>query len=425
MANPFCGYVFIFLCLASADDKSSSAPAKQANKPSATSSKSSSPAQTNQKGTKPTATGQKSTPAANEKIDDLWTMDPAKMKTPKDGLVGRLGGEPFRPDGVKFENQVLTFRSGKEFLADQEVIIFLFSDLKELTAKPKLVKPKREFGDLAPHVHVHSKKKGGQGPDAAVYTNDYAMKLELKPEKDGQIRGTIHLCLPDDAKSFLAGAFTIKASKEMERAATPSGAISGAIQMTLPEKLAFVSLAVYGVDSKGKGLSGGSVGMNVRRGESSIAGSGDIDLNFPGDANPTYQFNAKGAGTYLVVLSVDRIPVAWRWVEWNDEQPTTADLEVSKDGFGSLEVRLGPGAPGEVRALPLWDGEQAPAGVGDGTAMVKRFGKSLQGWIAAVTAGQASVNFPKLKPGRYRVFAGPRYQDVEIQPGRATKVELK
>ncbi|MCX7702247.1 MAG: hypothetical protein N2039_15330 [Gemmataceae bacterium] len=427
MANPFCGYVFILLCLAPADDKSSSSPAKQSNKPSATSGKSSSLAQTTQKGNKPTATGQKSTPAPNEKIDNLWTMDPDKMKTPKDGLVGRLGGEPFRPDQVQFENQVLTFRSGKEFLADQEVIIFLFADLKELTAKPMLVKPKRDFGDLAPHVHVHSKRKAGQAPDIGVYTDKYAMKLELKPEKDGQLRGTIHLCLPDDAKSFLAGTFTVTGSKEMQPAANPvaSGTISGSIRMPLPEKRTLVTLVVHGVDSKGKGLSGGSVGINVRRGETSIGSSGDIDLNFAGNSNPTYVFNAKGSGTYLVVLCVDRIPVAWKWVEWNDGQPASADLEVSKDDFGSLEVRLGSTDQNEVRVLPLWEGDQAPAGVGDGTAMLKRFGKPLQGWMATVTAGRASVNFPKLMPGRYRVFAGQRYQDVEIQPGRPAKVELK
>lgn len=417
MPNSLCLCLLAMLCFAPSDDQPPPST-KKPTKPGAASGVSAPQGQTASPGTK-------SSPSTKGKVDDLWTMDPDKMKRPKEGLVGRLNGEPFQPNRVKFENQVLTFASGTDFLADHEITIFLFADLKELTAKPLVVRPKHDPGDLAPHIHVHSAKKTGQGPDAAVYTDNYAMKLELRQEKDGQIRGTIHLCLPDNAKSFLAGAFTVKDSNEKEDVTVPSGKISGVIRMTLPEKRSHVSLTVFGVDSQGRRLEGGSVGIDARRGEASIASSGDIDFNIPEQSNPTYQVNSTAVGTYLVVFSVNQVPVAWKWIEWKGGQPVGGDLEVSNDSFAALEVRFKQKNVRDVRVLPLWDGDRSPAGVGDGAEIVKQYAQAVRAWTAPVTAGQTSVKFPKLKPGRYRVFVGQSHEDVDIQPGRPAKVEVK
>src|SRR5262249_27988478 len=56
-----------------------------------------------------------------------------------------------------------------------------------------------------PAIHLHSMDP----VRSAVYQSGYAMRLEFGKEKDGKIKGKIYLCLPDVAKSYVAGSFTL------------------------------------------------------------------------------------------------------------------------------------------------------------------------------------------------------------------------
>jgi hypothetical protein len=54
-----------------------------------------------------------------------------------------------------------------------------------------------------------------------VFTNGYALKLAFDQESEGRLPGRIYLCLPDEAKSVVAGTFDAAVHKG--KGASPKG----------------------------------------------------------------------------------------------------------------------------------------------------------------------------------------------------------
>ena len=363
---------------------------------------------------------------SSPKSDDLWTMNLKAMKTPTDSLMGRIGGQSFQPDKIKLSNGILKFRTGNDFLADCEVIIFLFEKPQELVGKTLEINPEQKFGALAPHIHIHNRraKKSGSGSAGGdVYVSNYAMKLEFQQGEGGTIRGKIHLCLPDKDKSYLAGTFVISDS-DKAMPPTKAGTVTGQIKIQLPTNRFFASVAAYGVDTNGHPIVSSSVGFDVKAGENSDASSSNISLVLKNN-ELSYNFQPTASGTYLIIFSFNRIPVAWEWFTHEAGQSTTKPLTGVPGKYGSLEVRLSAPNVKEVRLLPLGPKGSLPDVVGNGRKVVSSLSPSLKGLMAPVPSGKTPVQFPQLAAGHYRVFAGDFQADVQIIPGKTNQVVLK
>src|SRR5258708_2421966 len=64
---------------------------------------------------------------------DLHQMDTAKHTIPDAPASGRLQGRPFNPDRVELEGNKLTFRQGKDFFPDLEIVVLLNASMGKET----------------------------------------------------------------------------------------------------------------------------------------------------------------------------------------------------------------------------------------------------------------------------------------------------
>src|SRR5262249_5376893 len=113
-----------------------------------------------------------------------------------------------------------------------------------------VVTPDREFGPDVPHVQASWKKSGGALPETQVHMHKYALKLEVDKPEGGKVKGKIHLSLPDDAKSFVAGSFALDAASFGPRI---EGNVTIKGDATKPYKL---GVSYLGHDASGKSRAG-------------------------------------------------------------------------------------------------------------------------------------------------------------------------
>jgi hypothetical protein len=124
---------------------------------------------------------------------------------PAGPVKGQVHGRPFTLERAFIDRGVLVLLSGKDPV-DAGVGI-------QLPAKPWEVPAGKNFkflnasGADVPRVRLSWKEddKGGLGHQD--FTDKYTLVLELGPEKDNRISGKLHLALPDEPKSLIAGTF--------------------------------------------------------------------------------------------------------------------------------------------------------------------------------------------------------------------------
>lgn len=152
-----------------------------------------------------------------EKLGAKWTADLKAMTPPDAPAVGMVRGVEFKPDRVTLEpGGWLYFRQGGGkpgmFFPDAEVSLWMPS-LKpnESVAGKTIEVGKGTNPGLAPHVRISTLPDGAKVPKTEPFVANYTLKLTFgDKDKDGSIPGTIYLCTPDAAKSFVAGKFTVK-----------------------------------------------------------------------------------------------------------------------------------------------------------------------------------------------------------------------
>ena len=143
---------------------------------------------------------------AGETTKPIWRKDVTKEAIPTLPVQGMAHGVKFKIEKASIQNGILTLRQGKEFFADQEFVIFTF--LKEgETLEGKKFKVKTDDGFGAPHIHFKYKVEGSRLPKSEIFSKGHTMKLEFGKASAKKISGKIYLCLPDKAKSFVAGSF--------------------------------------------------------------------------------------------------------------------------------------------------------------------------------------------------------------------------
>ncbi|MDB6155932.1 MAG: hypothetical protein JWL90_4385, partial [Chthoniobacteraceae bacterium] len=85
--------------------------------------------------------------------DGLWRDEAVGAAIPKEPAAGRVHGRPFTVETANLENGILSLRQGREFVAEQEWVIFLFLKKGESPAN-RLFEVKRKAGSSAAHVHL-------------------------------------------------------------------------------------------------------------------------------------------------------------------------------------------------------------------------------------------------------------------------------
>ncbi|MBI3866790.1 MAG: trypsin-like peptidase domain-containing protein [Planctomycetia bacterium] len=144
---------------------------------------------------------------SDKSAEAVWTNKITKMKTiPDEELTGKIDGLEFTLDKATLSTGRLTFRQGTEFFADLELDIVLWTHDEDVSGKKFVVNGRTRAKD--PVVRMSAKRKGEKLPKTDV-AHEYMMILEFG-DYDAELRvqpGKIYICLPDRAKSFLAGKF--------------------------------------------------------------------------------------------------------------------------------------------------------------------------------------------------------------------------
>jgi hypothetical protein len=147
-----------------------------------------------------------------KKLGAKWTADIKEMTPPDAPIVGMVRGKEFKLDSVELQGSRLVFRQGKEFFADIEVAIVLFTKPNEsLEGKSFSIPKSRSNPANSPHTSVAVMNPGAKVPKTDSFINDYSLVLNFKTKNDkGEIPGAIYFCAPDTGKSFIAGTFVVK-----------------------------------------------------------------------------------------------------------------------------------------------------------------------------------------------------------------------
>jgi hypothetical protein len=135
----------------------------------------------------------------------LWVQDLTQAPIPSAPARGAIDGEPFNIERVTLENDVLTLRQGTGVFADHEFSLVLFMNGRSPAGRNFQVRPDTSLGAL--HVHMKRLAKGQKLPQIQSFMNGYSLRLEFGERVGNEIPGRIYLCLPDPAKSYVAGTF--------------------------------------------------------------------------------------------------------------------------------------------------------------------------------------------------------------------------
>ncbi|HTV40339.1 MAG TPA: DUF4190 domain-containing protein [Candidatus Sulfotelmatobacter sp.] len=129
-----------------------------------------------------------------------WTMDVKDAQIPADPVTGEIHGSTFECKRVIYRNGNLRFIStdGGEYLLIHGVGSSIENNSLEFQTAS---------GDDAPKIDIGWKDQGQNQTEN--FQDGYAMELKFGGAKKRKIQGQIYLCLPDDAKSYLAGTFTV------------------------------------------------------------------------------------------------------------------------------------------------------------------------------------------------------------------------
>ena len=146
----------------------------------------------------------KSAGGTSEPADSKPKADVAAI--PATPAKGQIHGKPFVVESSHIENGVLTLNLGKDVQAELDVRIVLFTPAWEVPAG-KHFKFTNASGAGVPHVVISWNEAGQDASREQKFTDRYSLQLEFGPEKNGKLPGKIHLTLPDEVKSSIAGTF--------------------------------------------------------------------------------------------------------------------------------------------------------------------------------------------------------------------------
>ncbi len=352
-------------------------------------------------------------------------MDPTKHAIPKAPVAGMLGGKPFTPDRVVFENKGLVFRQGKDFFADLQISMF-FADYKPAEVMKLTIEPSQKWHKSpVPSLHL-STRAGDDLPKVEFVTDGYALTLELAPRVNGKIAGRISLSLPGAEKSFLAGEFTATYERGLDDPPEPDDRpfIAGKITHAgkAKERLAFryVGLPAAGGDPITDGVSGNLDGGMTTTVRTTTHAPRVAGLR-AAKTGAEYDCAHLPPGKYFIMARLDDGPPAWKLVDVAADSGLDVPLTIPTTAAGSIEATVPAGAAGQVQAIPAGLKLDDPTGT---------FTTAISGALGAFdTAASFKATLKNLAPGKYEVSlrSGTAIHrgEVEVEAGKIAKVELK
>ncbi len=136
---------------------------------------------------------------------DDWAIEKPMNTILDKPLTGKIFGRDFVLGSAEINNNALTFKSHghKEGWPESQLIIFVGTkaDKKEWIVTP-------DADGHPPHVHMKFAKTGKNLPGTLMFTGEYSMKLVFTEVTSTQVKGKLHISLPDYQKSYLVGSFT-------------------------------------------------------------------------------------------------------------------------------------------------------------------------------------------------------------------------
>jgi len=138
-----------------------------------------------------------------------WTLDLSNAELPDATVVGSIHGSGFLCEKAVLRGGLLSLSQGK-WPWDLGVSLSLFAHQgEELSGQTVEIAPDRP---RAPRVVLRWKDEQ-QKPVTENINRGYALKVVFGQATNAHISGKIYLCLPDPAKSFVAGAFNAEIRK--------------------------------------------------------------------------------------------------------------------------------------------------------------------------------------------------------------------
>ena len=141
-----------------------------------------------------------------------WTLNLTNTAIPEAGAVGGIHGKGFVCERATLQGGTLTLRQGRSGPTDFGIVIRLFAQQgEELSGKAVEVTADRI--PPLPRVTLRWRDEGQPKASTEDIREGYAMKLVFGPAANERIPARIYICLPDEAKSFVAGTFEAEIRK--------------------------------------------------------------------------------------------------------------------------------------------------------------------------------------------------------------------
>jgi hypothetical protein len=335
-------------------------------------------------------------------------------------VSGQVMGVPFKPDAITLQGTSLTFRTGKDFFADQEISFFLPEN-----SGPKLEGKSFKFGGknfLDPMVHVKRKEGKSTFPETEVVSaSDYTMTLKFDKHTATTAEGTIDLRVTKPANTHLIGKFiaTVKKTgyEPLEKDDAPY--VHGKILMKGDWKEASISVGFVGKASDGKQPSN-MIGFGIKRGGSETGASTSFYPQITSIINtkdsPTYRHTRMAPGDYFVYVRREGVVAAWKSISVKAGNELNVDLTIDLANTGSLVATL---PDEEVNDFAEWRLQVIPAGI-DIPGGTFNFAFDT----VDVKKGQKTATVKEVPAGKYKVARGKSEAEVEVVAGKTAMVTL-
>lgn len=140
-----------------------------------------------------------------------WTMDVKDTQIPAAPVTGEIHGSTFDCKRVVYNMRTRNLR----FLSPDGTYLLLH-DVGTSIENNSFEFPSASVSDPL-KIEIGWKEEGQN--QTASFQNGYALELKFGAAKRRKLQGQIYLCLPDDAKSYIAGTFTVVLPKPKPAAA--------------------------------------------------------------------------------------------------------------------------------------------------------------------------------------------------------------
>lgn len=357
-----------------------------------------------------------------------WEPDVTKHTIPATPVSGSAGGAEFVPTVATIEGGVLSFRTLKSVTQELEREIAI--RWKVLPGQKLEVGRKVVFKSDAPPDPMQ--------PDVWVRTPDkffshpaqYALTLELGANERGKVSGKVYLSLPDEAKTFVAGAFTAEVVRGPTEPPAPYEVpyVAGTIALAGAKPGAEVRAAYSAFDPNGAVYTN-EVHVQVvavspedaPRVDTEAFGSSAHSRIVSGDGGKwplRYEHTKLPPGRYLMSAAVVGGPAVWKWVDVPANGSIAENFALDATKLGGVEVQVPADAKGKVLFAPADD----PTKPALHPVLFEALALQVIRKDAEIVAGRAKI--ADLGPGKYEVRAGDLRGFVDVVPGKTVDLVL-